>query len=62
MNRFFRKRDIHKSTWTPFGLRSIIDYVIVENKLAGQVRNTRIFIGKDIGSDHLLVIHKMEKT
>jgi hypothetical protein len=38
-NTFFRKKDMHKYTWISRGFRSIIDYVIVNNKLAKPVRH-----------------------
>lgn len=32
-NTFFRKKEIHKYTWSARGHRSLIDYVIVNDKL-----------------------------
>lgn len=59
-NTFFRKKDIHKYTWTARGLRSIIDYVMVNKKLASQVRDTRVYRGSDINSDHYLLKSDIE--
>ena len=55
-NGFFRKKDIHKYTWAARGYRSIIDYVMINKKVAGSVRDTRVYRGADICSDHFLVV------
>ena len=47
-NGFFRKKDIHKYTWSARGTRSIIDYIIVNKKLISQVEDTRAWRGCDI--------------
>ena len=39
-NTFFKKKDIHKYIWSARGYRSIIDYIITNNKIRGQVRDT----------------------
>lgn len=49
-------QNIHKFTWSARGSRSIIDYIIVNRKLEGQVRDTRVYRGQDIRSDHFLVV------
>jgi len=54
-NTFFRKKEIHKYTWSARGFKSIIDYVIVNRRLKNLVQDTKIFQGYDIGSDHFLV-------
>lgn len=58
-NSFFRKRDIHKYTWSARGYRSIIDYVIVNKKLSSLVQDVRVHRGSDIHSDHYLVVAKV---
>jgi exonuclease III len=40
-NMFYRKKDIHKYAWAARGLRSVIDYIIVNINLSSQVRDTR---------------------
>lgn len=59
-NTFFRKKDINKYTWNARGSRSIIDYVIANKKMSSQIRDTHVFRGNDISSDHFLVTSKVE--
>lgn len=47
---------IHKFTWEARGHRSIIDYMIANEKLGSMVTDTTVLRGSDIGSDHYLVI------
>ena len=58
-NTFFRKKEIHKYTWSSRGLRSLIDYIIISKKLAKQVSDTRVYRGYDVFSDHYLVISQI---
>lgn len=58
-NSFFRKKDIHKYTWTARGSKSIIDYIIVNNKLSSDVIDTTVQRGSDLYTDHYLVIAKI---
>ena len=58
-NTFFPHRDIHKYTWAARGSRSIIDYVLTNEKLFKIVHDTRVYRGKDIQSDHFLLITKI---
>jgi endonuclease/exonuclease/phosphatase family metal-dependent hydrolase len=58
-NTFFRKKDIHKFTWSARGTRSLIDYVLVNEKLCNNVTDVRVYRGSDIGSDHFLVVAKL---
>jgi hypothetical protein len=39
-NSFFRHRNIHKYTWEARGLKSVTDYIIVNEKLKPDIRNT----------------------
>jgi len=55
-NTFFKHKDIHKYTWSARGSRSIIDYIMVNEKLRNQVEDTRVYRGSDIYSDHYLVV------
>jgi hypothetical protein len=58
-NTFFRKKDLHKYTWSTRGPKSIIDYVIVSRRLKNLVQDIKIFRGSDIGSDHFLVTSRI---
>lgn len=58
-NTFFRKKDIHKYSWSARGLRSLIDYIVISKKLAKQVIDTRVYRGFDVCLDHYLVISKI---
>ncbi|PSN55001.1 hypothetical protein C0J52_02310 [Blattella germanica] len=59
-NTFFKHKEIHKYTWSARGSYSIIDYVIVNQKMRNLVRDTRVFRGSDIHSDHYLLISKID--
>lgn len=59
-NTFFRKKDIHKYTWSARGSRSIIDYVIANRKIASQIIDTTVYRGNDVNSDHFLVMSKIQ--
>ena len=54
-NSFFRHRYIHKYTWSARGRKSIIDYVLTNHKLSPQIKDTKVFRGYDINSDHFLL-------
>ncbi|KAJ4431148.1 hypothetical protein ANN_19743 [Periplaneta americana] len=58
-NSYFNHREIHKFTWSQRGLRSIIDYVLVNRKLVSSIQDTRVFRGSDFGSDHFLLVAKL---
>lgn len=58
-NSFFRKKDIHKYTWSARGTRSIIDYILANNKICRQVQDVHVYRGSDIYSDHYLVVAKI---
>lgn len=59
-NTFFRKKDIYKYTWIARGYRSLIDYVIVNEKMKNLIQDTRVYRGPEIGSDHYLVISEIK--
>lgn len=42
-NKFFTKKGIHKYIWSTRTQKSIIDYIITNNKLAGQVNETSVY-------------------
>ena len=59
-NSFYRHKDIHKFTWEARGTRSIIDYVIINDRLKSNIEDTRVFRGSGIDSDHKLVESKFK--
>ena len=58
-NTFFRKKEIHKYTWSGRGSKFIIDYIIVNRRLQNLAQDIKIFLGSDIGSDHFLVTSRI---
>jgi hypothetical protein len=54
-----QNRDIQKNTWSSRGYRSIIDYILVNDKLRPQVKEAHVYRGNDISSDHYLLISKI---
>ena len=59
-NSFYRHKDIHKFTWEARGTRSIIDYIIINERLKSNIEDTRVFRGSEIDSDHMLVESKFK--
>jgi hypothetical protein len=57
-NSFYR----HKITWEARGTRSIIDYIIINERLESNIEDTRAFRGSEIDSDHKLVESKFKFT
>jgi hypothetical protein len=55
MNTFFQHKDAHKCTWSARGARSIIDYIICNQKTANLILDVRIYRGLEIETDHYLV-------
>lgn len=62
-NTLFQHKDIHKYTRevTSRGERSIIDFILVENKNRKIVMDTKVKRGPEIGSDHYVVIAKIRE-
>ena len=58
-NSFFPHKDIHKFTWSARGSRSIIDYVLINNKLTAFIHDKKVYRGFDIHSDHFLVVSSL---
>ena len=56
---FFRKKEIHKYTWSARGTKTIIDYIIVKRRLKNLVQDIKIFWGSDTGSYHFLVTSRI---
>jgi exonuclease III len=59
-NTFFRHKRIHKYTWEERGTQSIIDYIIIGNRLKAYFRHTKVYRGSEIDSDHFLLESKFE--
>ncbi|RZF33051.1 hypothetical protein LSTR_LSTR007967 [Laodelphax striatellus] len=57
-----RHKEIHKFTWTQEtrNLRSIIDYIIMKQRSSIRVKDVRVKRGPECGSDHRLVLAKLE--
>jgi len=52
-NTFFKHKEIHKMTWSARGYRSIIDYILTNQKLSPLVNDTKVFWGYDVAADRL---------
>jgi len=59
-NSFYRHKDIHKFTWEARGTKSIIDYIIINDRIKSNIEDTRVFRGSEIDSDHKLVESKFK--
>jgi hypothetical protein len=42
-NTFYRHKDIHKHTWEAHSTKSLIDCVIINDKLEAYMKNTRVY-------------------
>jgi hypothetical protein len=58
-NTFFRKKEINKYIWSARGTKSLIDYVIVNKRLKHLVRDTTVYQGSDLYTDHYLLVSKI---
>lgn len=58
-NTFFRHKEIHKYTWAERGRKSIIDYIIANDKIWPHVLDTRAYRGAEAVTDHYLVCRKI---
>ena len=59
-NSFYRHKDIHKFTWEVRETKSVIDYIIINDRLKSKIEDTRVFRGSEIDSDHKLVERKFK--
>jgi len=59
-NSFYRHKDRHKFTWEARGTKSIIDYIIINDRLKSNIEDTRVIRGSEIESDHKLVESKFK--
>jgi hypothetical protein len=55
MNTFFQHKDAHKYTWSARGARSIIHYIICNQKTANLILDVRVYRGPEMETDHYLV-------
>jgi len=46
-------------TWSARGYRSIIDYILTNNKLSPLLNDTKVFRGYDVTTDHYVLISKI---
>jgi len=46
-------------TWSARGYRSIIDYILTNEKLSRLVNDTKAFSGCDVTTEHYLLIFKI---
>ena len=59
-NSFYRHKDIHKFTWEARGTKSLIDYIIINDRLKSNIEDTRVFRGSEIDSENKLVESKFK--
>jgi len=59
-NSFYRHKDKHKFTWKARGTKSVIDYIIINDRLKSNMEDTRVFRGSEVDSDHKLVESKFK--
>ena len=57
-NSFHRHKDIHKFTWETRETKSVMDYIIINDRLRSNIEDTRVFRGSEIDSIHNLVERK----
>jgi len=44
-NSFHRHKDIHKFTWETRETKSVMDYIIINDRLRSNIEDTRVFRG-----------------
>jgi hypothetical protein len=59
-NSFYRHKDIHRFTWEARGTKSIIDYIIINDRLKSNIEDARVFRGSETDSDYKLVESKFK--
>jgi hypothetical protein len=57
---FFRHKNIHKFGWEARDTKFIIDYINNIEKLSTAMRDTRVFGGSEIETDHYLLQRKFK--
>ena len=58
-NSYFKHKLIHKYTWEGRGKKSIIDYVIGNEKIWPYILDTRVYRGAEADTDHYLLCSKI---
>lgn len=58
-NTFFCHKEIHMYTWQREKERSMIDYIIVDERMRGMIVDTRVYRGLNVGTDHYLVMSRV---
>jgi exonuclease III len=59
-NSFYRQKDLHKFTSESRGTKSLIDYIIINDRFRSNIKDTRVFSESEIDSDHKLVESKFK--
>ena len=59
-NLFYRHKDIQKCTWEAKGNKSIIDNIIIDDRLVSNIGDKRVFRRSEIDSGHKLVESKFK--
>jgi len=59
-NSSYKHKDIHKFTWEARGTKSIIDYILTNDRLKSNIEDTREFRGSEIDYGHKLVENKFK--
>lgn len=58
-NTWFEHKPVHTYTWHRGDRKSVIDFVIVDERMKAKVTDTRVFRGVNVGSDHHLVMTRL---
>jgi exonuclease III len=60
INTFYSHKDIQKYTEEARGTKSLIDYVIINDKLKACIKDTKVHRGCNIDTDHYFVENKFQ--
>ena len=55
----FDHKQIHMYTWERAEEKSMIDLLLLVQRMRNQVMDTRVFRGPDLGTDHYLVVARI---
>ena len=58
-NTWFKHKSKHLYTWERGDQKSMIDLVLYDQRLKGKVLDTRVYRGSECGTDHFLVVSKV---
>ena len=59
-NSFYRHKDTDTFTWEARGIKSVLNYIIINDRLQSNIGDTRDFRGSETDSDHKLVERKFK--